>query len=123
MTTHLALDDLLELTHRLGAGPVRDAGLLDSAASRSRTTVFGTDAYPTIELKAAALLHSIACNHALVDGNKRLALLAATVFLGLNGYDLDLTDDEAFDLTVDVAAGQARDVDEIASRLRLTPRG
>ncbi len=51
-------------------------------------------------------MHSLACNHALVDGNKRLALLATVVFLRINGYVLDLTDDEAFDLTMSVAAGQ-----------------
>jgi death on curing protein len=51
-------------------------------------------------------MHSLACNHVLVDGNKRLALLATVVFLRISGYVLDLTDDEAFDLTMSVAAGQ-----------------
>ena len=50
-------------------------------------------------------MHSLAGNYALVDGNNRLALLATAVFLRINGYRLAMTDDEAFDLTVSVAAG------------------
>jgi death on curing protein len=118
-TEYLGLEDLLDLVNALGSGPVRDLGLLDSACHRPQASFFGKDAYPTLPAKAAALLHSLACNHALVDGNKRLALLATTVFLRINGYILDLTDDEAFDLTMSVAAGQL-DADGIQNRLRLT---
>ena len=63
-------------------------------------------------------MHSLAGNHALIDGNKRLALLATVVFLRINGYVLDLTDDDAFDLTMSVAAGQL-DADGIHKPLRL----
>lgn len=97
---------------------MRDVGLLDAAAARSRSSAFGEDAYPTLPLKAAALLHSLARNHALVDGNKRIAWLAAVVFLDLNGAAPDLTNDAAFALVMDVAAGVA-DVQEIADRLRV----
>jgi death on curing protein len=90
----------------LETGPVRDLGLLDSACHRPQASFFGQEAYPTLTGKAAALMHSLACNHALVDGNKRLALLATVVFLRINGYVLDLTDDEAFDLTMSVAVGR-----------------
>ena len=120
MTVYLSVEDLLRLTRLLDAGPVRDVGLLDSAASRARATVFGQDAYPSIPEKAAALLHSVACNHALVDGNKRLAWLAAAVFLDLNGWQIDMTEDEAFLLVMDVAEGTA-DVPAIAERLRARP--
>jgi len=116
---YVDLEDLLMLVRALGAGPVRDVGLLDSAAARPRSTAFGQDAYPSIGLKAAALLHSIARNHALVDGNKRLAWLAASVFLDLNGRRPELTDDEAFTLVMDVAEGIVG-VEEIADRLRVT---
>ncbi|SDD49891.1 death on curing protein [Nocardioides lianchengensis] len=115
-TTFLDLEDLIQLTRDLGAGPVRDAGLLESAAARPRTTLFGEDAYPAIETKAAALLHSICRNHALVDGNKRLAWHAATVFLWLNGWRVTLTQDQAFTLVMDVAEG-VLDVPEIARAL------
>lgn len=112
----LDLEDLVSLTRLLGAGPVRDAGLLDSAAARARSSAFGVDAYPTIELKAAALLHSICSNHALVDGNKRLALLATITFLRLNDHPFVLTQDEAFDLIMSVAEGSA-DLNDIAAAL------
>jgi death on curing protein len=117
---YLSLEDLLGMVKTLGAGPVRDLGLLDSACHRPQAGFFGQEAYPTMAGKAAALMHSLACNYALVDGNKRLALLATVVFLRINGYYLELTDDEAFDLTLSVAAGQL-DADGIEKRLRLTP--
>lgn len=116
-TEYLSLEDLLDLVNALG-GPIRDLGLLDSACHRPQASLFGQEAYPTLAGKAAALLHSVACNHALVDGNKRLALLATVVFLRINGYVLDLTDDEAFDLTMSVAAGQL-DAEGICKRFRL----
>lgn len=115
---YLTLEDMLDLVKALGAGPVRDLGLLDSACHRPQAGFFGQDAYPSLSGKAAALMHSLACNHALVDGNKRLALLATVVFLRVNGHRLDLTDDEAFDLTMSVAAGQL-DADGIEKHLRL----
>lgn len=115
---YLTLEDMLDLMKALGAGPVRDLGLLDSACHRPQAGFFGQDAYPSLSGKAAALMHSLACNHALVDGNKRLALLATVVFLRVNGHRLDLTDDEAFDLTMSVAAGQL-DADGIEKHLRL----
>ena len=117
-TEYLSLEDLLDLVNALGTGPVRDLGLLESACHRPQATFFGREAYPTLAAKAAALMHSLACNHALVDGNKRLALLAIVVFLRINGYNLDLTEDEAFELTMSVAAGQL-DADGIQRRLRL----
>lgn len=114
---YLGLEDLLVLVRRLGVGPVVDVGLLDAAAGRPATTVFGEDAYPTVALKAAALLHSLARNHPLVDGNKRLAWLATVVFLDLNGYEVGLDDNDAFRLVMDVAAGAVDDVTAIAVRL------
>jgi death-on-curing protein len=117
---YLDLEDLLGLVRTLGVGPVRDVGLLDSAAARPRSSAFGEDAYPSLELKAAALLHSVARNHALVDGNKRLAWLATTVFLDLNRHAPDLDDDATFDLVMDAARG-AVEVEEIALRLRVVP--
>lgn len=118
VTEYLSLEDLLDLVNALGAGPVRDLGLLDSACHRPQASFLGQGAYPTVTGKAAALMHSLARNHALVDGNKRLALLATVVFLRINGYILDLTDDEAFDLTMSAAAGEL-DAEGIGKRLRL----
>ena len=118
---YLDLEDMLALVAVLGLGPVRDVGLLESACARPRTTAFGLDAYATLEAKAAALLHSLARNHALIDGNKRLGWLATVVFLDVNGRTVVLSDEAAFALVMDVAAGTV-DVPEIASRLATSRR-
>jgi death on curing protein len=114
---YLNLEDILGLVRALGIGPVRDVGLLDSAVARPRSSAFGEDAYPTVNLKAAALLQSLVNNHALVDGNKRLGWLATVVFLDLNGLHPELADSEAFDLVWEVAASSV-DIEDIARRLK-----
>ena len=115
---HLSTEDLLEIAAGvLDDVSVRDMGLLASAAARSQTTVLGEDAYPEFADKAAALMHSVARNQALVDGNKRLAWAATRVFCLLNARDLRFTVDEAERLVLDVATGQI-DVPVIAARLR-----
>lgn len=107
MTEYLTLEDVLSLVEDLGVGPVRDIGLLDSAVHRPRVSVFGRDAYPSLDDKAAALLESLVCNHALVDGNKRLGWLTVVVFYGLNNIHLEAPDDDAYDLVIAVASGIA----------------
>jgi death-on-curing protein len=114
----LDLEDVMEMVRYLDVGPVRDIGLLDSAINRPRSSAFGEDAYPTMSLKAAALLHSITKNHALVDGNKRLAWLSTVVFCDLNGSASQLSDDDAFELVWEIASSHM-DVASIAERLRL----
>lgn len=115
----LDLEDLLYVAERtLGSAPVvRDHGLLQSALARPRATAFGEDAYPGIHHKAAALLHSLARNHALIDGNKRLALAGIIAFYGMNGIRLTLTNDDAYRLVTSVATGELDDVSSIASAL------
>ncbi|MFW3171350.1 type II toxin-antitoxin system death-on-curing family toxin [Geodermatophilus sp. CPCC 206100] len=115
----LDVDDLLHIVRRaIGEVELRDVGLLESAAARPRSTAFGEDAYPTIHEKAAAQLHSLARNHSLVDGNKRLALAATIAFYGVNGRRLTLSNDEAYELIISVAAGELDDIEPIAERLR-----
>ena len=107
MTDYLSLEDLLEIAEGIVPGAqVRDVGLLASAAARPQTSVLGEDAYPTLVGKAAALMHSIAGNHALVDGNKRLAWSATRIFLLFNDSDLAYEIDEAEQMVVSVAAGE-----------------
>ena len=118
---YLDIEDAVALIRMLNVGPIRDVGLLDSAINRPRSSAFGEDAYPTLTLKAAALVHSVTKNHALVDGNKRIGWLCVAVFCDVNGTSVDLTDDEAFHLVWDVASSSI-DVPAIAERLRLTPR-
>lgn len=120
MIHYLTLAQLLDLA-QIATGrraEVRELGLLDSAANRPRTSVFGADAYPDLCTKAAALLHSIVCNHPLVDGNKRLGWLACYVFCEINGLILNPDEDAAYDFVIAVAAGQLEDVDKIADVLR-----
>jgi death-on-curing protein len=107
---YLTLPELLHVAERvLGADfGVRDYGLLESALARPQTTLFGDEAYVSIAMKSAALLHSLARNHALVDGNKRLALSGTIAFLGVNGYRLTFTNDQAYELVMAVAAGARR---------------
>ena len=121
---YLTLPELLHVAERT-LGPdysVRDYGLLEAALARPQATAFGKDAYPDLDAKAAALLHSIARNHALIDGNKRLSLAAVIAFYGLNGRRLTLTNGEAYDLVMNVAAGQLDTVDGISTVLRPASR-
>ena len=115
MTVYLGVDDLLYLA---GDAVVRDVGLLASAAARPQATAFGKDAYPDPHAKAAALLHSLAGNHALVDGNERLAWRGCAVFLELNGQRPHATQTDVVELVVAVADGSLDDVAGIAERLK-----
>lgn len=107
MTEYLDRDDVLTAGSIAFGGElkVRDYGLLDAAVARPQATVFGVDAYPQVWDKAAALLQSLARNHAQVDGNKRTAWAAAWTFLHLNGSELaqDFDVDRAEELMNDVA--------------------
>jgi death-on-curing protein len=116
---YLTLPELLHIAERvLGRDPpLRDIGLLEAAVARPQATAFGDDAYPDLDTKAAALLHSLARNHALLDGNKRLSLAALIAFYGVNGRRLTLTNDGAYDLVIAVATGPLDSVEEIATRL------
>jgi death on curing protein len=121
VTRYLTVEQALRIARVAVGGPivVRDIGLLEAAVHRPRASVLGQDAYPDVLEKAAALMHSLARNHALVDGNKRLAWLATYVFCAKNGVELDPDDDVAYDLVVAVAAGQVDDVTVIAEALRV----
>jgi death-on-curing protein len=121
LTVHLDVEDLIEIAGIvLGGTPrVRDHGLLASAVARPATVAFGQEAYPELWQKAAALLHSICMNHALIDGNKRLAWAAARVFLAHNEVplaEIDVDAAEAFVMAV--ASGTLAEVPDVARRLR-----
>lgn len=118
MTEFLTVEDLLALADDLRIGPIRDIGLLESAAHRPTTSLWGKDAYPSLELKAAALMDSLVNSHPLVDGNKRLGWVATLVFLDLNGVWIEVPDDDAYELVIAVASGAAG-LDEVAQALTL----
>jgi death-on-curing protein len=115
---YLELADILKLGREIIADfRVREIGLLESAAARPKTSVFGEDAYLTFAEKTAALLHSIAHNHALIDGNKRLAWSAARLFCLMNDLDINMKQDKAYEMVVGVAAGQI-EMDELVKILK-----
>jgi death on curing protein len=116
---YLTVPELLQVAERaLGFEPkIRDIGLLEASAARPAASAFGSDAYPDLSTKAAALLHSLTRNHALVDGNEPLALAGVIAFYGVNGRRLTLTNDEAYELVMAVAEGRLDDADTIATRL------
>ena len=105
----LSLEDLLDIVAALRLGPVQDLGLLNAAALRPQTTLMGHEAYPSLSEKAAALLESLTKNHALVDGNKRLAWAACSVFLSLNAAVIreSVSNDDVYELVIAVASSQA----------------
>lgn len=107
----LEIGDVLDIHNVLiqqfgGIPGVRDEGLLESALSQPKATFFGELLHPTIHSQAAAYLYHIAKNHPFLDGNKRTALGAMETFLRLNGYNLDLSDDEEYNMVMQVAIGE-----------------
>lgn len=118
---YLDVEDALTVTGHAAGSPaeLRDPGLIAAAMARPAMSVFGDDAYPDLFAKAAALLHSLVRNHALVDGNKRAAWGSAWVFLEVNGIRLaeDLDVDTAERLVLAAAKGEI-EVPEIAAGLR-----
>lgn len=114
---YLTLNDLIEIgTAIVTDFRIRDIGLLESAANRPQTTVFGDDAYPDFPTKVAALIHSGARNHALIDGNKRLAWASGRIFCLMNGFDIQMSHDQAYDMIIAVASGEL-DVQGLSSVL------
>lgn len=111
----LTLAELMHIAERVIPGvEYRDVGMLESAAARPTATVLGKDAYPSLAEKAAALTHSIVVNHALIDGNMRLGLAALIAFLGMNGYRLSMSNDDAYQFIMAIAAGEVSEVGELA---------
>ena len=102
MTDFVDLEIFVTQLKRVGFH-IRDLGLLESALVRPQTSLFGEDAYPTLELKAAVMVESIILNHPMVDGNKRSSWLALNLFVELNDFEIIATQDEVFDYVLDVA--------------------
>lgn len=103
---------------------VRDMGLLQGCLARPQTTVYGQDAYPSLTMKGAALLHSIVTTHPMIDGNKRTGWTLLITFLQLNELEIIATPDDALDFIVSVATGETS-LDDIATWIeeRLVPAG
>jgi death-on-curing protein len=115
VTQYLEPEQAIVAARHLGLH-IRDEGLLFSALARPSASAFGADAYPSLELKAAALMSSVARNHSLFDGNKRFSWYLTLAFLRLNGFRLVMPSDAAFDLVLAVARGEL-ELDETATAL------
>ncbi|MFI6704096.1 type II toxin-antitoxin system death-on-curing family toxin [Streptomyces sp. NPDC050509] len=119
---YLTVQEVLDLAELACGGQrvaVRDLGLLTSAAHRPQSQMFGIEAYTDSFEKAGALLQSLAVNHPLVDGSKRMAWMSTVVFLDFNGTDmLGIDQDEAYKLVIEVSMGTLDDAPEIGRRLR-----
>jgi death on curing protein len=121
VTLYLDLDDIVAAAKAALAPArvlVRDVGLIESALARPQASAFGEDAYPDRHLKAAAQLESLARNHPLIDGNKRLAWVAMRLFLLLNGADVRVPSPQEGDEFVRAVAQGQIGLDVIADRLR-----
>jgi death-on-curing protein len=108
---YLSLDEVLELHRRLlatsgGGEGLRDGGALESAISQPQATFGGSELYPDLVSKAAALCHSLVMNHPFVDGNKRIGHAAMEVFLLLNGHEVECDVDEQERVILGLAAGE-----------------
>lgn len=111
MIVYLSVAQVLALHQaqikRFGGSPgVRDKGALESAVARPAMTFGGEDLYPDLPSKAAALMHSLVMNHSFVDGNKRVGVSAAELFVIANGWELPVSDVELEELTMTVARGE-----------------
>ena len=91
-----------------GSGGLRDEGLLDSALNAPFQGFGDVDSFPSLQQKGARLGYGLICNHAFVDGNKRIGAHAMLLFLSVNGIELEYTQNELSDMILDVAAGNLR---------------
>ena len=95
---YLSFDEVVAIHDAESPAPLSSPNLLDSAVNRPKQSAFGDDAYPTIHLKAAALMESLTMNQPFTDGNKRTSVLATIAFYNLNGYIFDAPDWDLYGL-------------------------
>lgn len=110
MPQFLTLDDVLEshagqIAHYGGSDGIRDVGLLESALAQPMAMFGGQYLHPNVFEMAAAYLFHLVKNHPFIDGNKRVGLEAALLFLEINGHPVEASVEELVDLTLRVAQG------------------
>lgn len=115
----LTVDDLVHVARRSVTGQVRvrDPGLLVAALARQEAWAFGREVYPTVEEKAAALLHSLTTTVPLAEGNRPFALAATLVYLARQGRPSEMSEQAAVDLVTGICTGRLESVQEIAGLL------
>lgn len=87
-----------------GSVGIKDEGLLASAIEAPYQTFDGIDLFPSMLEKAVRLGYGLVSNHPFIDGNKRIGILVMMVFLELNGFQIDFTDDEVIEMAMGVAS-------------------
>ena len=105
-----------------GTSGVRDEGLLDSALAQPQATFGGELLHPTIHEQATAYLYHLAMNHPFIDGNKRTAFAVMLTFLSLNGYTLNLSQEQAYNLVIQVVQKEISK-EELSAFLKLYLQG
>jgi len=119
---HLAVPDVEEIHVAVieafgGAAGIRDRSLLESAVAAPRATAYGKSPVKCLPDVAAAYMYYLCRNHPFVDGNKRVAMTAAIVFLRLNGIEPAADSDAWYSIAMDIANSRI-DRDAVAKRLR-----
>ncbi|HSX19066.1 MAG TPA: type II toxin-antitoxin system death-on-curing family toxin [Candidatus Saccharimonadales bacterium] len=118
LTPHKVIQIHFELVEATGGlQGLRDLGLLESAVSRPQASFGGKDLYPSLILKAAALVHSLLLNHVFADGNKRTATISMIEFLTLNGKKINMTNKEMVDFALWVE-NKRPELEEIAAWIK-----
>lgn len=105
----LTIEEIIFLQEKLiektgGSYGLRDQALLESAVFSAQSGFGESEAYPTVEEKAARLMYALTKNHSFVDGNKRIDVLVMLMTLNLNGVELKYTQKELIELSLSVAS-------------------
>lgn len=85
---------------------IRDRERLEAAVARPASSAFGQDAYPSLQEKVSAMMHSVARNHPFTDGNKRTAIMATIYMLNVNGYDVTWDAHDALEIILNLTEGK-----------------
>jgi death-on-curing protein len=109
--TYLTVEDVLALHEDAvaafgGGSGVRGHSIVENATKRPKASFGGHEKFPDVPSKAAALFHGLISGHPFVDGNKRAATASALVFLRLNGFTPDVSDEHLEELVFDAASGE-----------------
>lgn len=112
----LTVDEILLLHEKLiratgGSPGLRDIGLLESAVLNVSSSFEETENYPTVEEKAARFAYALTKNHAFVDGNKRIGILAMLTMLRMNHLEICFTQYELIHLGLGIAGGSIEYLD------------
>ena len=98
---------------------VKDEGRLESSLAQPFQSIEGKELYPTLVDKAAILYYLCIKNHPFEDGNKRMGIFSLLLYLYKNGYWLDTTNDELFDITVYTASSKVEDMQDVVEKIKV----